>query len=575
MRWQRVHAILIGMYLRTTSRRNKDGSVVRYYQLAHNEWDPQRKRSTARVIHNFGRADELDRDALVRLCCSIARVCGVRVEDPGGDAAEGPSGEEAGLPGDVRFLGSRELGIVWLAEALWEGLGIGPCLRKLERTSRVTGRGYERAVFAMVANRLSAPESKLGVWERWLGRVYLPSCWELGLDRLYEAMDWLYEHAEAVEREVFFHTADLLNLAVDVIFYDTTTASFAIDEEDGPDSEGIRRLGHSKEGTWSPQVVVALAVTREGFPVRSWVFPGNTTDVTTVERVRKDLRDWRLGRVMFVGDAGMNSAENREVLARGCGHYILATPLGESEIRDEVLSRAGRYRKFGENLWAKEVVVGEGVRRRRTILCYNPKEAERQRARREEVLRELEEELARHPSLDATQKWAAELRASKRYGRYLTVGGKGKKTLRIDQAAMRRAERTDGKWVIETNDDTLRVEDAVQGYRGLMVIERCFRSMKRTQIRMTPMWHRLEKRIVAHVKLCVLALLLERVAEHRCGKSWARIAHALSGLTAGEFEAKDHRFFQRSEITPEQREIFKSLEITEPKRVFGIRKNPG
>ncbi len=575
------------MYLRTTSRRNKDGSVVRYYQLAHNEWDPERKRSTARVIHNFGRADELDRDGLVRLCCSIARVCGVRVEDPlaHADVGDGAFGEGVGLPEDVRFLGSRDLGVVWVAEALWDRLGIGPCLRELERTSRVEGRGYERALLAMTANRLSAPDSKLGVWERWLGRVYLPTCWDLGLDRLYEAMDWLYEHAETVEREVFFHTADLLNLAVDVIFYDTTTASFAIDDEDGPAGDGepasgathdgLRRFGYSKEGTWSPQVVVALAVTREGFPVRSWVFPGNTTDVTTVERVRNDLRGWKLGRVMFVGDAGMNSADNRQVLARGCGNYILATPLGESEIRDEVLSRPGRYRKMQENLWAKEVVLGKGVRRRRTILCYNPKEAERQRAHREEVLRELEEELARHPSLDATQKWAAELRASRRYGRYLTVGGKGKKTLRINRGAVRRAERTDGKWVIETNDDTIRVEDAVQGYRGLMVIERCFRSMKRTQIRMTPMWHRLERRIVAHVKLCVLALLLERVAEHRCGKSWARIEHALSGFTAGEFEAKDHRFFQRSEITPEQREIFKKLEISAPKRVFGIRRHPG
>jgi transposase len=86
---------------------------------------------------------------------------------------------------------------------------------------------------------------------------------------------------------------------VDLIFYDTTTASFTTDYEDDPEPTGCQRnaqFGHSKEGTWSTQVVVALAVTREGIPVRSWVLPGNTTDVNTVEKVRSDLRGWNLGR---------------------------------------------------------------------------------------------------------------------------------------------------------------------------------------------------------------------------------------------------------------------------------------
>lgn len=77
------------MYLRTTQRRNKDGSVVRYYHLAHNARDPETGMSVPRNIHNFGRADQLDREVLVRLCRSIARVCGVTVHDPvdTGDAA--------------------------------------------------------------------------------------------------------------------------------------------------------------------------------------------------------------------------------------------------------------------------------------------------------------------------------------------------------------------------------------------------------------------------------------------------------------------------------------------------------
>lgn len=162
------------------------------------------------------------------------------------------------------------------------------------------------------------PTSKLGVWERWLPTVHLPSCWGLQLDDMYAAMDLLHAHAVKLEEAVFFETANLFNLEVDLVFYDTTTASFSIDQadDDDEDAPGLRKLGHSKEGSWTHQVVVALALTRDGLPVRSWVLPGNTSDVATVKQVREDLRGWKLGRSLFVADAGMNSEDNRAELAR-------------------------------------------------------------------------------------------------------------------------------------------------------------------------------------------------------------------------------------------------------------------
>jgi transposase len=155
-------------------------------------------------------------------------------------------------------------------------------------------------------------------------------------DHLYEAMDRLQAHVVKVEEAVFLRTADLFKLDVDLIFYDTTTCSFAIDAGDeDEESWDLRRLGQAKEGTWSPQVVVALAVTREGLPVRSWVFPGNTVDVTTVAQIKDDLRGWKLGRSIFVAGAGMNSKDNRLELARGVGKYVLAMPLGRvAEVKE-------------------------------------------------------------------------------------------------------------------------------------------------------------------------------------------------------------------------------------------------
>jgi len=559
------------MYLRTTKRKNKDGSVVEYLQLAHNVRHPQTGSPVAEIVHNFGRADELNRDDLVRLCRSIARVCGLEVLDPlaapGGSSARQ---EATGLPEDLKLIRTLDLGVPFVTEILWERLGIGPALRKVMTESRCDLE-YEKALLAITANRLCEPESKLGVWDRWLSKVFLPSCAGLKLNQMYEAMDVLYRHIAKVEDSVFFHTANLFNLVVDLIFYDTTTAGFSIDEpdEDTEEGPGLRKYGHSKDGTWSPQVVVALAVTREGLPVRSWVFPGNTSDVETIKKVREDLRGWKLGRALFVADSGANSAANREELAKACGKYLLATRMSSvSEIKEDVLTRPGRYRVITENLHAKEVVVGDGERRCRYILCYNPREAERQRKHREQVVKELEEELKSHPDHKATARWAIELMASGRYKRYLAIDKTER--VRVDRAAIREIAKYDGKWVLQTNDDTISLEDAAAGYKGLLVIERCFRTLKRTRIQMEPMYHWLPRRIEAHIKLCVFALLIERVAELKCKEPWPQIKQALATLQATEFHTPKFRFFQRNKPSAELLRKLKSLEIPMPKTVLNL-----
>jgi Transposase len=562
------------MYLRTTQRKNQDGSVVQYYQLAHNIWDPDTRQAKASVIHNFGRADQLNRDELVRLCHSIARVCGLLIHDPLAEEQESHPETLARLPDDIKLIATFKLGVVWVAEALWERLEIGSTLRTLAHKQGVSPL-VERALFAMTANCLEKPSSKLGVWERWLKRVHLPSCQGLTRDALYEAMDFLHSCAEEVEKTVFFHTAELLNLDVDLLFYDTTTCSFAIDDEDDDNEErvGLRRLGHAKEGPWAAQVVVALAVTREGLPVRSWVLPGTSADVTTVEKVKQDLRGWKLGRALFVGDAGMNSEDNRQILARGCGKYILAMRVGSvAEVKEEVLSRPGRYQKIAENLYAKEVVVGEGERRRRYVLCFNPREAERQAKHRAERVGILQVELARHPNDKATAKWAMELLTSLRYKQYLQITEDGR--IRLDSQAIQEAKRLDGKGVLVTNDDTLSVHDAACAYQSMMVIEQCFRSLKRTQIQLGPMFHRLPERIEAHVKICVLALLLQRFAERITNQPWGRLREVLNTLQVSEFKTPSHQFFQRNELGQALRGLLKTLDISAPKRILGIHPLP-
>ena len=305
------------MYLRVTQRHNRDGSSVTYYALAESVWNADAKRREARVLHSFGRADQLDRAELERLVRSINRVL-----DDGNDAAG--SAATSDRP-EIEIERVFELGVVLAARALWEEVGIGPAIRRCAEQAKLTAP-HETALFAMAANRLDDPVSKLACAERWLPDIaWLPYAAGLAVDQCCRALDFLAVWADEIEREVFLKTADLFRLDVDLIFYDTTTAYFEIDEPDEDEHEWatehareggrlyapLRKRGHSKEGRDNqPQVIIALAVTRDGMPVRSWVLPGNTADVTTVARIKDDLCAWRLGRCLFVGDAGMYSADN-------------------------------------------------------------------------------------------------------------------------------------------------------------------------------------------------------------------------------------------------------------------------
>jgi hypothetical protein len=160
---------------------------------------PTRK-PVAHSVHNFGRADQLDRDELVRLCKCIARVCDLEVIDRLAQG-EGECANDA-LPEDIKLIHTVGLGPVVVIEVLWNRLGMGEfCARSCARKGALA---YERALLAMTANRLCEPESKLGVWDRWLSKVYLPACERLLQRQMYEAMDFLYAEAHAVEEAVFF-----------------------------------------------------------------------------------------------------------------------------------------------------------------------------------------------------------------------------------------------------------------------------------------------------------------------------------------------------------------------------------
>jgi transposase len=561
------------VYLRATAKRTKSGELVRYLQLAHNERN-ERGVAVARVIHNFGREDQLDREGLVRLVRSIQRFLG---------------GEEtlrAGAPHGFRFLRAPEAGGPHVLDALWSELGIGKAIARVAGRGR--GRsGVERAIFTMVCQRCLEPASKLEA-TRWLGRdVVLDGIGSVSDDELYRAMDFLLDCSERVQESVFFSLATLLNLEVDVLFFDTTSTYFEVDVDDDPidgedtadaGEEGpLRRLGHSKDHRPDlPQVVIGLAVTREGIPVRVWVWPGNANDQTLVEQVKADLSGWRLGRAIYVVDSGFAGRDNLRRLRSAGGHYIAGVKLRSGMPETEAaLSRQGRYRTVKDNLRIKEVRVGEGDAAVRYVVCHNPAEAERDRARRQRRLERIEAELARlaEQRQRATTKAEREahlrgecaLRDHPTLSRYLRQTGGGR--LSLDRAKIAAEERLDGKYLLTTSDPSLSAEDVALGYKQLMEAERSFRDLKGTLL-LRPVFHRKDDRIRAHVLICFLALVLVRLAETRTNETWRTIRAELGQIRQGHFRSGEGDFTQTNELTARQRDLHAALGVPEPPR-FG------
>jgi hypothetical protein len=556
------------MYLRSTQRRNKDGSVVRYVQLAHNRRTG--KSTQAEVLVNLGREDHLDLDGLRRLARSINRYLGE-------GAAEAGAGDGEGL----ELESSRPLGAAWLLDGLWRQLGVGEALRAAVGGRRFT-TDVERVLFALVANRAIDPASKLAA--EWATEdVVIPGLVGMDEDQAYRAMDVLVagDAMAKVQEAVFFAVANLLNLEVDLLFFDTTSTYFERDDEE---EGGFRRYGHSKDHRPDlPQVVIGLAVTREGIPVRIWTWPGNTSDAVILPEVKDDLRGWRLGRVVTVVDRGFSSDANLAYLTRAGGHWIAGERMRDgSADAQAALSRQGRYQTVRDNLRVKEVKIGEGDATRRFVVCHNPVEAERDRLKREDTVARLEAELERIAAerarakarktkrangQDAHRRAECALRDHPTLSRYLRQLPGGR--LVMDRAKIRAEERLDGKFLLSTSDPDLSAEDVALGYKNLLEAERGFRDLKST-LELRPVFHRLEPRIRAHVLLCWLALLLIRVAERRTGMTWRRINTDLSRLHEVVLAGPAGRFTQTTTPTDAQRHILAALDVAPPPRVTAL-----
>lgn len=250
---------------------------MRYLHLAHSEWDAEAGMSRPKILFSFGREDQLDRPSIEWLIGALSRLL-----DPAAAAAlTGPS--------ELSVTGSRPVGGTFVLDAVWRRLGIDTAMCG-QWSGRKLDPRVERVLFALVVNRALAASAKLAATD-WIAHdVHIAGLEQIDDGACYRAMDWLLQIEPALAEQVYFQVTDLLNLEVDLLFFDTTSTYFELDEPDEPlgrdergqlsddpdtvvKQTGFRTHGKSKDSRDDlPQVVVGMAVTRDGIPVR--VCPG-------------------------------------------------------------------------------------------------------------------------------------------------------------------------------------------------------------------------------------------------------------------------------------------------------------
>jgi hypothetical protein len=565
-------------YVKTSVRTTRSGTV-RYPRLARNERDAEARRSRTRVLYDFGREDEIDKEQVRRLVSSLSRLL---------DPAEALA---ASGPGELSVSTSRPLGGTHALDALWRRLGLDAVTARSLAARPGRGRepdpDAERVLFALVASRALAASSKLACAEWVREDVHVTGLDDTSDDACYRVMDRLPEIEPVLAEQAYHQVTDLLNLEVDLLFFDTTSTYFETEGagEDIPRNArgepvppgsgdkagetGFRTHGGSKDSRDDlPQVIVGMAVTRDGIPVRVWPWPGNTADSGLIRQVKSGLRQWALSKVIWAADRGFTSEADRRALMRGGGGYIIGEKLrsGTPEVK-AALSRQGRYKEVRDNLQVKEVRLGDDGDR--FIICYDPDQAGRDAAIRARLAAQLEDLIKDTDSLPVGERGKTEGSLAARPGlkRFPRVTPAG--LLRLDKAKISAEEDLDGKYLPRCSDPHMTTEDIAPGYKQLLEAERGWKDMKQV-IDPRPVCHRREDRIRAHVILCWLALLLIRVAENETGRPWNRIRADLQRQHAVTWTGPAGTFRQATHPAKPPRDIYTALSIEPPKKILAL-----
>jgi transposase len=514
-----------------------------------------------RVLHRLGRLDELlasgQLDVLIQSLSRFSEKLAVL---------------GAHAQGDSIVTHSARIGPALIFDRLWQSCSIDKVLSALLADRRFEF-SVERAIFLTVLHRLFAPGSDRAA-EKWKDDYAIDGTSDLDLHHLYRAMAWLGEelpkdqqdgatrfapraNKDLIEEALFARRRDLFS-DLDIVFFDTTSIYF-----EGEGGETLGERGHSKDHRPDlKQMVVGMVLDRNGDPICSELWPGNTADVKTLLPIVERLKGrFGIGSVCIVADRGMISAETLAEVELRKWQYILGVRMRSSTEAKAVVARAGRYaevhpksddRDDPSPLKVKEVWVEDA---RRYVVCVNEDQATKDRHDREAVVASLRE------ALDHGDK---SLVGNKGYRKYLRAGGK---QFAVDEDKIQEEARYDGKWVLTTNTD-LPTDEVALKYKQLWMVEDVFRSMK-SLLDTRPIFHQRDETIRGHVFCSFLALLLRKELQDRLARKewkleWADVVRDLDNLNEMKIAINDKSFVFRGQSSGVAGKVFQACGVALP-----------
>ena len=514
-----------------------------------------------RVLHRLGRLDELlasgQLDVLIQSLSRFSEKLAVL---------------GAHAQGDSIVTHSARIGPALIFDRLWQSCSIDKVLSALLADRRFEF-SVERAIFLTVLHRLFAPGSDRAA-EKWKDDYAIDGASDLDLHHLYRAMAWLGEelpkhqqdgaapfaprtNKDLIEEALFARRRDLYS-DLDIVFFDTTSIYF-----EGEGGETLGERGHSKDHRPDlKQMVVGMVLDRNGDPICSELWPGNTADVKSLVPIVERLKSrFGIGSVCIVADRGMISAETLAEVELRKWQYILGVRMRSSTEAKAVVARAGRYaevhpksddRDDPSPLKVKEVWVEDT---RRYVVCVNEDQATKDRHDREAVVASLREALSHGDK---------SLVGNKGYRKYLRAGGK---QFAVDEDKIQEEARYDGKWVLTTNTD-LPTDEVALKYKQLWMVEDVFRSMK-SLLDTRPIFHQRDETIRGHVFCSFLALLLRKELQDRLARKewkleWADVVRDLDNLNEMKIAINDKSFVFRGQSSGVAGKVFQACGVALP-----------
>jgi len=537
--------------------RVKPARGYRYLQIARSVRVEGKVRQE--IIGTLGRLDVLQESGqLDRLLRSGLRYCRqVKVLD-------------AHAAGETEPVSIMKIGPELVFGRLWQEMGIAEIISRLAAKRRY-GFDLERAVYLTVLHRLFASGSDRAA-EAWKENYCIPGAEQLELQHLYRAMAWLGEETgeevlgtlrctkDLMEEALFDRGRDLFS-EVGLVFFDTTSMYF-----EGAGGQSLGEHGHSKDHRPDlRQMVVGVALDVQGRPICCEMWPGNTTDATTLLPVVERMRaKFRVREMCVVADRGMVSKATLEALAamEPPVHYIVGVRMRRTrEVGEIVLKSRAPWQEVTPErqrskdpapLKVKEVEV-EG---RRYVVCLNEEERRKDARDRACILAALRQQLRRGDK---------SLIGNKGYRRFLKIEGDGH--FLIDEKQVALEECYDGLFVLRSDTDH-DAETIARVYKMLWMVEDTFRTAK-SIMETRPIFHKCDETIRGHVFCSFLALVLKRELEIRMEQKgleaeWAEVIRGLDNLQQVELLLQGSRFLLRSQLKGDASQALRAAEVALP-----------